>query len=169
MSIRLVRGFLKNISVLIYDISTLSYDTCTGFADWHLERSSSSWATSTREKFLSKHCCVLRMRAHTSWTVDRASQKVRENSKFSSPDSDHHYNVQRLCFSGKRKIGNCYQMWFFSEILNFNSQNSTIFDCCLCKLMPVLEWPFQELSNAVSEMPLSNQLFFFSSKTAKYF
>ena len=38
------------------------------------------------------------MRAHTSWTVDRASQKVRENSKFSSPDSDHHYNVQRLCF-----------------------------------------------------------------------
>ena len=51
---------------------------------------------------LSKHC-VLRMRAHTSWTVDRASQKVRENSKFSSPDSDHHYNVQRLCF---RKVGN---------------------------------------------------------------
>ena len=76
--------------------------------------------------------------------------------------------TQTYC-SGKRKIGNCYQMWFFSEILNFNSQNSTIFDCCLCKLMPVLEWPFQELSNAVSEMPLSNQLIFFSSKTAKYF
>ena len=37
-----VRGFLKNISVLIYDISTLIYDTCTGFANWHLERSSSS-------------------------------------------------------------------------------------------------------------------------------
>ena len=104
MSIRLVRGFLKNISVLIYDISTLSYDTCTGFADWHLERSSSSWATSTREKFLSKHCCVLRMRAHTSWTVDRASQKVRENSKFSSPDSDHHYNVQRLCFRNFHRL-----------------------------------------------------------------
>ena len=37
-----VRGFLKNISVLICEKSTLSYDTCTGFANWHLERSSPS-------------------------------------------------------------------------------------------------------------------------------
>ena len=43
-----IRGFLKNTLLLNYDLSTLIYYTSTGFTDWHLGRSSSSWATSTR-------------------------------------------------------------------------------------------------------------------------
>ena len=29
----------------------------------------------------------------------QSTKKCGKNSKFSSPDSDHHYNVQRLCFN----------------------------------------------------------------------
>ena len=44
-----------------------------------------------------------------------------------------------------------------------------IFDGHLSKLMPVLEWPWQELSNDVSQMPLSYQLFFFLQKPPNIF
>ena len=39
------------------------------------------------------------MRAHTSWTMDRASRKVRENSKILSPDGHHHHMILHMCFS----------------------------------------------------------------------